>query len=150
MLNGAPHYWVTDIPGHESHSCQYLIIRSMQAFSGMHKEMLRALSCGDRVNLLKIERSGIWWTKINLLVYLLLWYNSCMLYFCFTERLPVLFWKLKTINSLYCPKDMISPPGVSLYIIFYLGMKLYQQNNPSNMCIIFGWMRLLPHKVLPT
>lgn len=44
----------------------------MQAFSGMHKEMLRALSCVDRVNLLKIERSGIWWTKINLLVYLLL------------------------------------------------------------------------------
>lgn len=59
-LKGASHYCATDIPGHESHSCQNIIIRSMQAFSGMHKEMLRALSCGDRVNLLKIERSGIW------------------------------------------------------------------------------------------
>lgn len=54
---------------------------------------------------------------------------------------------LNGTNSRYCPKDIIPPPCVLLYTIFSLEMKLYQQNNPSNMCIILAWMRVLPHKV---
>lgn len=42
---------------------------------------------------------------------------------------------------------MILPPCVSLYTIFSLEMKLYQQNSPSKMCIILAWMRVLPDKV---
>lgn len=52
MLSGTSRCCLADISGHESHfPCQNLI-RCMRAFSGMHKEMLRALSSGDRLKLL--------------------------------------------------------------------------------------------------
>lgn len=48
MLSSACHCCMADIPGHESHFSHQNLIRCMQVFSGMHKEMLRALSSGDR------------------------------------------------------------------------------------------------------
>lgn len=52
MLSGTSHCCVADIPDHESHFSRQNLIRCMQAFSGIHKEMLRALSSGDRLKLL--------------------------------------------------------------------------------------------------
>lgn len=60
------------------------------------------------------------------------------MFLLYRKKLLVLFSKLKTINPLYCPIDMISPSCASLYIIFCLGMKSYQQNTPSNLRIVFA------------